>query len=98
MIQVGDPRRQSQKSLKNLSQVNNDSHLNYFEHHQNHHQSMVGGPMDVLTSEETSDTNIEDHLEGGGRYVFTINVYAFGLVWYFHLAMYHFIHIHFTFL
>ena len=71
MLQVGDPRRQSQKSLKNLSQVNNNSHLNYFEHHQNHHQNMVGGPMDVLTSEETSDTNIEDHLEGGGaRYVF----------------------------
>ena len=64
MLQVGDPRRQSQKSLKNLSQVNNDSHLNYFEHHQNHHHQ----PMDVLTSEETSDTNIEDHLEGGARY------------------------------
>ena len=66
MLQVGDPRRQSQKSLKNLSQVNNNSHLNYFEHHQNHHHQQ---PMDVLTSEETSDTNIEDHLEGGARYV-----------------------------
>ena len=39
--------------------------------------------MDVLTSEETSDTNIEDHLEGGGRYVFTINGCELGLVWYF---------------
>ena len=59
---IGDPRRQSSKSLKNLSQVNNASHMNYFEHHQN---QGVGGPIDVLTSEETSDTNIEDHLEGG---------------------------------
>ena len=64
---LGDPRRQSQKSLKHLSQINNDSHMNYFEHH--HPNQMghgVGSPIDVLTSEETSDTNIEDHLEGGG--------------------------------
>jgi hypothetical protein len=59
---LGDPRRQSSKSLRNLSQV--DGRMNYFEHHQNH----VGSPIDVLTSEETSDTNVDDHLEvGGGR-------------------------------
>ena len=61
---LGDPRRQSSKSLKNLSQVNNDGRMNYFEHHQNH--GIVGSPIDVLTSEETSDTNVDDHLEGGG--------------------------------
>ena len=61
---LGDPRRHSSKSLKNLSQVNNiDGRMNYFEHHQNHG---VGSPIDVLTSEETSDTNVDDHLEGGG--------------------------------
>ena len=41
--------------------------MNYFDHH--HNQMVhggVGSPIDVLTSEETSDTNIEDHLEGGG--------------------------------
>ena len=38
--------------------------MNYFEHHQNH--GIVGSPIDVLTSEETSDTNVDDHMEGGG--------------------------------
>ena len=65
-MMAGDPRRQSGKSLKNLSQINNNG-MNYFDHH--HNQMVhggVGSPIDVLTSEETSDTNIEDHLEGGG--------------------------------
>ena len=66
---VGDPRRQSSKSLKSLSQINNDSHMSYFDHHQNQMVHGVTSPIDVLTSEETSDTNIEDHLEGGTRYV-----------------------------
>ena len=65
-MMAGDPRRQSSKSLKNLSQINNNG-MNYFDHH--HNQMVhggVGSPIDVLTSEETSDTNVEDHLEGGG--------------------------------